>query len=136
MKKPEKQEPIKKKHTLPEAARKVMWKPGQSGNPAGRPKLGYSFAEQIRSIGDEVIDPKIKITRWQALIRAMFRKGIAGDVRAFEALAERGIGKVPMEILGDLSIVTPEQVEQIKAERWGAVVPAIAEALNEESDEQ
>ena len=30
----------------------IEWKPGQSGNPNGRPKKGQSWAEIIRELGD------------------------------------------------------------------------------------
>jgi len=36
------------KRTVP----KTAWKPGQSGNPAGAPKRGESWAEIIKRIGD------------------------------------------------------------------------------------
>lgn len=36
------------KRTIP----KTAWKPGQSGNPAGAPKRGESWAEIIKRIGD------------------------------------------------------------------------------------
>jgi hypothetical protein len=34
------------------AKRKQTWKPGQSGNPAGAPKRGDSWAETIKAIGE------------------------------------------------------------------------------------
>lgn len=43
-----------KKHQLPEALKKNLWKAGQSGNPKGRPKgnrnkLGEAFLEALRN---------------------------------------------------------------------------------------
>ena len=37
---------------LKRKAPKTAWKPGQSGNPAGAPKRGESWAEIIKRIGD------------------------------------------------------------------------------------
>lgn len=42
----------------PKAATPASWKPGQSGNPAGRPRTGLAFAERVR----ERVDPDTVIT--------------------------------------------------------------------------
>jgi hypothetical protein len=34
------------------ARNRTSWKPGQSGNPAGRPPSGQAFSELLRQIGD------------------------------------------------------------------------------------
>lgn len=60
------------------------WKPGQSGNPGGRPK--HDVASEIaRAVfeGNE-----------EAIYRAMLKALKKGNPRVFKVLAERGFGKL------------------------------------------
>lgn len=71
----------------------MPFKPGRSGNPAGRPRKGDSLAEVIRA-------------RWNKGLRhkavdALAQKATGGDVQAFDALAKRGW---PDEARGELSL--------------------------------
>jgi hypothetical protein len=61
-----------------------MWKPGQSGNPAGRPKndIASEIARAIFSQNSELI--------YQAFGRALQ----GGNAYAFQVLADRGFGKL------------------------------------------
>lgn len=57
------------------------WKPGQSGNPAGRPPGVGEIGKLRAAIGD----------RLPALLAAMMSKAIEGDVGAARLLLERAI---------------------------------------------
>ena len=72
----------------PEAHR---FKPGQSGNPSGRPK-GTSLTARLRKILDEVEDGK---TVAQRLMEAGVEAAKKGDFRFWNAIFERMEGKVP-----------------------------------------
>ena len=43
------------------------WKPGQSGNPGGRPKKGVAIADILNSRGDEIVDETGRTRREQML---------------------------------------------------------------------
>ena len=59
---------------------KTAWKPGQSGNPNGRPKKGYSITETIKSMLKS--KPEIK----KALSTKILEKGLQGDMAAIRML--------------------------------------------------
>jgi hypothetical protein len=48
----------------------ASWKPGQSGNPAGRPRSGFALAEVLREFLDE---PGERGDRKRQLIQRLFR---------------------------------------------------------------
>lgn len=60
------------------------WKPGQSGNPSGRPKQDAA-ADIARAIFEN--NP-------EAVYRALAKRLLKGDAYAFKELAERGYGKL------------------------------------------
>ena len=60
------------------------WKPGHSGNPAGRPKRDLS-AEIARAVFEQ--NPEL-------IYRAMLRALKKGNAKTFAILAERGYGKL------------------------------------------
>lgn len=102
----------RKKQKLPEAAKKHMFKPGQSGNPAGRPpnpipdalkKLTkQSLRRTIRIIVKGNIDnvkailKNPKSSALEVLVAASWLKAIErGDYSAAEHIIQRVIGKIP-----------------------------------------
>ena len=74
----------KKKRTLPEAARPYMFKPGQSGNPGGRPKNDVA-AELARAVIEG---------NFEAAAAAFAKQLRKGNAYALSVLADRGYGKV------------------------------------------
>jgi hypothetical protein len=64
------------------------WKPGQSGNPGGRPK---------KDIGSEIARAVIEGNQ-EAIYRAMAKALLRGNAHTFEALANRAYGKVPSKV--------------------------------------
>ena len=82
---------------MPEGKR---FKPGQSGNPVGRPKGALNLKKLIAKIwNEEIIDddgvPRIRVLK---SIKALMDKAEKGDVRAFRELADRIEGR-PAQIL-------------------------------------
>lgn len=76
------------RHKLTPAMEARKWKPGQSGNPGGRPKRDLA-AEIARAVFEQ--DP--------AKLIAVFTKKLRkGDAKAFGILAERGYGKTPQPV--------------------------------------
>ncbi len=72
----------------PEANR---FKPGQSGNPKGRPKGGLNLATDLSAeLGEQITvreggQPR-RISKQRALIKSLMAKALQGDVRATTAL--------------------------------------------------
>jgi Family of unknown function (DUF5681) len=69
----------------------TRFKPGQSGNPAGRSKT-YVLTDILNAIGNEV-DPKTGKTYFQVAAEAMLSKAFRGDVQGFREIADRVEGK-------------------------------------------
>ena len=94
-----------------QAARATQWRPGQSGNPAGRPRL--PLAEGLRQlIYDE--EPE----RYQAIIRALADLAIQSGKYQIPALAmmlDRIDGKLVERHLNLNVATTPELLESARA---------------------
>lgn len=69
----------------------ARFKPGQSGNPKGRPKGIISLKKLIRQVLEEkiVTDDGNKVVRGLLIVKAMIEKAESGDVSAFRAICER-----------------------------------------------
>jgi len=96
-------EHLPKRRTRPEALKKYEWKPGQSGNPGGRPKrdLAADIAVQIfEKAPDEIFE-------------AMRKAVLKGDARVFQVLADRGFGKLKEQVehSGDLKVGLVERLQ-------------------------
>ena len=74
------------------------WKPGQSGNPKGRP-LSKPFKQSFDRIL-EALSPGNPGLALDKLNAAMYAKAVNGDVAAYKELADRYEGKVPNPIGG------------------------------------
>jgi len=86
------------------------FRPGQSGNPAGRPK-SITLSEAYRKMlsqADES-DPERR-TRAEVLAEQIYAKAKTGDVQALREIADRVEGK-PRQTLA-LSVERREQLEQ------------------------
>ncbi len=86
------------------------FKPGQSGNPKGRPKsitLSEAYRKMLATV-DET-DPE-KRTRAEVLAEQMYAKAKTGDVSALREIADRVEGK-PRQTLA-LTLEKREQLEQ------------------------
>jgi len=82
------------------------WKPGQSGNAAGRPKKERCLADLLNRFGEEIIERRIHgkrhmLTRWEALALEVWEAALRGQSWAVQFVAERTEGKVSqgLEIL-------------------------------------
>lgn len=93
----------------------TQFKPGQSGNPKGRPKLPDIKELLAKVLGDE----KDGKSAAEAILAALRAKAARGDVRAAELLLDRAYGKPKqdIELEGSLNtVIMPQPVTRKAAE--------------------
>ena len=68
-----------------------QFKPGQSGNPGGRPKQGWSWGDLLQKALE--LEAKDGRPQKEHVAEMMVKKAMTGDARAFEVIADRMEGK-------------------------------------------
>jgi Family of unknown function (DUF5681) len=68
-----------------------QFRPGQSGNPTGRPKGARSFKSDLRDELDALVsisdgNATVEVTKQRAIIKTLLRLAIAGDPRAIATI--------------------------------------------------
>lgn len=106
------------------------WKPGQSGNPSGRPKRN-PISDALREIMEE-IDPRTKKLIARRLADALVKKALAGDVKAAALIGDRVEGKVPIRVAGHDG--GPIKTELTDAERRARIL-ALAQSAQASPEE-
>jgi hypothetical protein len=87
----------------PDIGKNTQYRPGESGNPAGKPKGALHLSTHIQNLLNDpefttwVTDPKEGWKEYtgapvKAIIRVLIIKAMAGDVKAFDALGKYGYG--------------------------------------------
>ena len=69
-----------------------MWQPGESGNPAGRPRKAHSLTQMLREYG-EGVDVEGGPTRAQVLAGVLWRLALEGDRDIAKYIIDRQDGK-------------------------------------------
>ena len=99
--------------------RKHRWKPGQSGNPNGRPRrpahpLSMDDAEIIRRVDAEEITINGQVmTRREAEIRRVFALAVVAKNRKARRLFERLAKSIPSPGRSGVVHATPEQSKRL-----------------------
>lgn len=112
MTKGEKHEP--KHRTLPEALKPNIWKPGQSGNPKGRPRKEICLTSLVKAKLEEVCpkDPQ-KRTWGEVLILSWLQNFMKGHPTAMTQMLDRVDGKLKesIDVSGGLDVtsLTPKE---------------------------
>lgn len=99
--------------------KKTQFKPGQSGNPEGRPKGSKNMSTYIRELLEDeefetwLPDPRegfkhFKGAPMKAIINAQIIKATMGDTKAFDTLGKYGYG-TKVEVTGEdgAPLITP-----------------------------
>lgn len=78
----------------------MVWKPGISGNPKGRPKRDKFLTQHLVAELNE-LQPGTKVAKARGLVRALIDRALGGDVPAIREVIDRVEGKAPQVISGD-----------------------------------
>ncbi len=113
--------------------RPQLWKPGESGNPNGRPSKAVSVTHYLHEVLAET-NAEGK-THAELLARAMLKGGLKPDTNMAREILDRVEGRVPskIELEAHILVATPDQL--IEANRRMAAIEAqelvLLEAHNE-----
>lgn len=100
-------ESIKRK--LPAALDAVKWKPGQSGNPSGRPKK-----KLITQMYEEILNDPEHIAAIKAATVKALRNGNMAMVLQLREMADRTEGKVTQPIEADISVNLADAIAEAR----------------------
>jgi hypothetical protein len=100
----------------------TRFKPGQSGNPNGRPKGALNLKTDLRSELSEKIqiregERSLKVSKQRAMLKAMVAKALQGDARAANVVLTL-VGKLfePESVAEQVPALTPD--DQVILERF------------------
>jgi len=96
------------------------WKPGQSGNPAGRPSYRDTFEHQIQRISEELDESEC--TNVEALARKAWELALAGNPVAFVPVLDRVWPKVSRH---ELEARISGSVEVTSDREWAELTRAL-----------
>lgn len=90
----------------------TRWKPGQSGNPSGRPPNKKYLSEIARELLEEVPRGEVEGRNADILVvLALIRKALGGDTRAIEMLHDWTEGRVKDK----LDVTETQKIEYVPA---------------------
>jgi hypothetical protein len=100
----------------------TRFKPGQSGNPKGRPRGSANLATDLAAELNEQITVREggqaqRISKQRALIKSLMAKALQGDVRATTALLALYARSIPESPEGESAVV--EEDELLILRRFG-----------------
>ncbi|MBI4459648.1 MAG: hypothetical protein HY648_06285 [Acidobacteria bacterium] len=77
----------------------TRWKPGQSGNPKGRPKKEESIVGLLKDLVNALCptDPERR-SYAELLVRSLVHQGLKGNLGAIKEVFNRLVGRVPFPI--------------------------------------
>lgn len=97
------------------------WKPGQSGNPKGKPKGTKHLSTRIQNIlQDETFEQKLsdgtvlKGAPVEAILRVLIIRAAEGDLRAFDLLGKYGYGN-KVDLASTHELISPVLVKFISS---------------------
>ena len=104
---------------------KTSWKPGQSGNPNGRPRKGETLKEQFEKVLEEEYVRTLQngtkeptgFKKKEILAEAIFRFAISGSATHANIILDRVYGRVPIRVdapgMQEAMSMTDEQYKSI-----------------------
>lgn len=95
------------------------FKPGQSGNPSGRPRrtaLDDALKQMLEEEFQEVMTASVGMTVAQVLARGILKHAMKGNARAMQLAAERTGGKPRQQI--DLNVSATQDLAERMDRSW------------------
>jgi hypothetical protein len=109
--------------TLPKEAEPYKWKPGQSGNPGGRPRktsVSDAYARHIDSPLPDTIRLKLRLRKgatWaDAMALGQLHSAVKGKTDAAREIADRleGRARQPVDVSGGITVGLAERIERAR----------------------
>jgi hypothetical protein len=99
-----------------------QWEPGESGNPAGRPKTSDLKAE-VRAFADEE-DPRLRKTRLRQWLEIADRRARQGSPKHLEMLLSYGWGRPSQQLELEANLNFTDALTKMREKRSGLPVAA------------
>lgn len=106
---------ISAKSSVPENLREHCFKPGQSGNPSGRPKKSF-LTEATQEMLEEKLSDPVERQKWkEAQWSKMLKHGVVGAM-FMDAAWDRTEGKVaqPVRVSGELTVSLADEMRKAR----------------------
>ena len=125
--------------------RSTQFQPGQSGNPAGRPKGIKNLATDLKEELEEKITitengTLLEITKQRAMFKTLMAKALKGDSRASSVLIGLAISMEQVDSSQHTIHVFPEEdlaiIENLKARLKDTSDQPLSEENNDETDSE
>jgi hypothetical protein len=95
------------KRKLPKEAERFKFKPGQSGNPGGRPKK-----RPITEIYERILADEQNVNAIEKMIVAMLKQGRMASQLQLKEMAERVEGKVTQPVELEINMTLAQRMEK------------------------
>ena len=110
----------------------TRWKPGQSGNPKGRPKKEEHIVNLLKDFVDALCPTDSeRRTYAELLVRSLVHQGLKGNLGALKEIFNRLVGRVPF-LIERVGVVQNEPSRETPR-NWGPVTPSSRVKLSVET---
>jgi hypothetical protein len=86
-------------------ANSYKWKPGESGNPNGRPRGSKNGSAALRRLARQFIDPKTGLSLEEQIGAKLIAKALEGDLKAIALFYERTEGRAGVRNEREMEII-------------------------------
>ena len=118
-----------------------QFKPGQSGNPKGRPKGTKNLATDLQEELEEIITiieggVELKTSKQRAMVKTLFAKALNGNVHAADSLIKLIVGLIHMPETDDGEIPDEDDLAVIETFKQQLLNEAQSIAKGDSNEEE